>query len=167
MVRTGIVAIVALVSAAACTGSGTRTASHAPSSTAPPPPSETASPVPSHELDPTEGWLAIDVRSRSRGYDEGAIAFVELRDAAGGLVGHAHAPNGRLHFLQQVQPGTYHVRTFLRPCDGSCSVLDAATEECHFSIEMRVDGRNRLVIVRSELPHTCSVDDQGGVLEIN
>jgi hypothetical protein len=116
------------------------------------------------------GWLAVNLRVRYEGsfYTEGAVSFVEVRDAAGEIVGRARSKHARVFFRRQLTAGEYDVRTFLRPCDGSCKALDAPREECRLGIEMLADGSNRFVTIRVvAVAGECAVSDKGDVIDLD
>jgi hypothetical protein len=66
----------------------------------------------------------------------------------------------------RLAPGTYQVRTYRRPCDGSCKALDRRSDTCGFSADMTADGSERLIVVRFGRDTECDVSDRGDVLDV-
>lgn len=162
--RIRVLLIGALLLASACTGDQGREGQ--PSQHA-----STASPAETSEVTSETGWLAVNLRLRweGAGYFEGEVSFVQVRDAFGEVVGGTRSIRTRTFFRQQLTPGVYDVRTFLRPCDGSCQVLDAPQDECRFRVEMLPDGSDRFVVVTEvvALSGECSVSDKGDSIDVN
>jgi D-alanyl-D-alanine dipeptidase len=76
----------------------------------------------------------------SRGtYIEGAVSYVRIRDAGGRVLLDSQYAGRRLrHALPE---GRYGVRSFQRPCDPNCSVLDAPTDSCLRRFKILPRGR--------------------------
>jgi D-alanyl-D-alanine dipeptidase len=76
----------------------------------------------------------------SRGtYIEGAVSYVRIRDAGGRVILETQYPGHRLR--RRLPDGRYGVRSFQRPCDGNCSVLDAPTDACSRRFGVLPSGR--------------------------
>jgi hypothetical protein len=74
-------------------------------------------------------------------YIEGAMVDIELRDAAGEVIGHESAAPGEPITFSDLPTGIYVIAPALRPCDGNCGYLDARTDGCHNPIHVAGDLR--------------------------
>jgi hypothetical protein len=160
-VRTSLLTSMVLVSA--CTGgSKDRPSSEASDSASP-----TAGGSPTAPAQP--GWLAVDLRFYPDVVlTEGSISFIRVADALGEPVRSDRSRNvWPPRFRMQLAPGAYEVRTYRRPCDGSCRALDPPRDACEFGVEMAGDGSNRLVVVHVARGGECRVSDRGDVLDID
>jgi hypothetical protein len=114
------------------------------------------------------GWLAVDLRfSPDVFLTEGSISFVRVFDDSGELVNGNRSKDWRPNFRMQLAGGAYQVRTYRRPCDGSCRVLDPPRDACEFGAEIGADGSNRLVVVRVARGGDCRVSDRGDVIDFD
>jgi D-alanyl-D-alanine dipeptidase len=76
----------------------------------------------------------------SRGtYVEGAVSYVRIRDAGGRVLLESQYPGRRLR--RALPEGRYGVRSFQRPCNGNCSVLDPPTDSCSRRFKIVPHGR--------------------------
>jgi hypothetical protein len=160
-IRTGLLITATLLSA--CTSSSPAGPSAAGGHASSPTPD--ASPATPAE----PGWLAIDLGfepGRSF-FTEGSISFVEVRGGTGELVAKARSRLDRVSFRHPLAPGRYDVRTYLRPCDGSCRALDPPRDLCEFVADMTGDGANRLIVVRVGRRGECRVSDRGDVIDLD
>jgi hypothetical protein len=140
-----------------------------PPTRSPVPPSGTTT-EPAASASPDDGVLAVNLRVRYEGslYTEGAIAFIEVRDSSGDIVASVRSKRARLFFRRPLVPGNYDVRTYLRPCVGSCAALDAPRDQCRSPVEMLADGSNRLVKFRVvAVVGECDVSDEGDVIDFD
>lgn len=114
------------------------------------------------------GWLAIDLRYEPRRafLTEGSVAFVEVTDQLSEPVAQARSKLNGVSLRGRLAPGSYDVRTYRRPCDGSCRALDPPRDVCEFSVTMTDDGANRLVVVRVGPAGRCRASDKGDVLDL-
>ena len=131
-----------------------------PSSTSTPEPSGPAvtpvqdgTPVPS-DAGPT-GQLVVtqtSVADLPGVFTEGAVAFVEVYDAAGTLVANARNGDylGAIELLRTDLPaGRYELRTYVRPCSAACPGMDPPTDECRLEVVIEPDGEVTAQVVRS------------------
>lgn len=63
-------------------------------------------------------------------YIEGALTFF-LVSSQGAIVEEKQVANAAVSI--PLAPGAYELRSYLRPCDGNCGLLDPPTEECRAS----------------------------------
>lgn len=85
-------------------------------------------------------------------FTEGAHAYVELLDSTGRLVDQAEATEYRIEYdlaAFTVEAGEYELRSYVRPCDGSCEVLDAPTAACADTIDLQAGSEVRIRIERT------------------
>jgi hypothetical protein len=115
------------------------------------------------------GWLAIDLGfgSARSFFTEGSVSFVEVRDGTGEPVAKARSRLDRISFRHPLAPGRYDVRTYRRPCDGSCRALDPPRDLCEFDVDMTGDGANRLIVVRVGRRGECRVSDRADVIDLD
>jgi hypothetical protein len=79
----------------------------------------------------------------SRGpYIEGSVSFLRVFDVSGRLVLEQRAA-GRVRWRvrTRLRAGHYRLRSFERPCDGNCSLLDPPRERCSRRIRIFAGGR--------------------------
>jgi hypothetical protein len=51
------------------------------------------------------------------------------------------------HFsLRRVPPGRYTLTSFMRPCDGNCSLLDPPVDRCSGAVRVRARATTRAVV---------------------
>jgi hypothetical protein len=111
---------------------------------------------------PSTGGLIVSQRPAagiSGVYIEGAIAFVELRDADGAVIGtYQHASYlSELELMRaDLAPGAYELRSYVRSCSGNCSVLDPPTDECTAEVSIDAGAVVEVLIVR-DVGQPCSV----------
>jgi hypothetical protein len=155
---------VVLVLAAGCTGNA-----DAPSTSPLSTPSDAFSSPPAMG----RGWLAVDVHYVTPNifFTEGSISFLKVIDSEGAVAGVARSKNATTFFRQRLVPGTYEIRTFRRPCDGSCRALDPPRDRCTFVADVSSGTAHALVLrVRvgdySSAPD-CRVVDKGSAIDIN
>jgi hypothetical protein len=113
-----------------------------------------------NEQSPDPGRDAVDVPIRQiydmsqGGYEEGSYSYVRIGNLDGDeLIEKRFTQDarkiGKLRFLStmtlRLDPGSYRLVSFQRPCDGNCSVLDPPTDTCSREI---VVLRDRPVRVR-------------------
>lgn len=85
-------------------------------------------------------------------FTEGAYAYVELLDSTGRLVDQAEASEYRIEYdlaAFTVDAGEYELRSYVRPCNGSCEVLDAPTAACAGTVELPAGSNIRVRIERT------------------
>jgi hypothetical protein len=58
----------------------------------------------------------------------------------------------------RLEPGTYRLVSFQRPCDGNCSFLDPPTDECSREIEIAADAELH-ELVRLTPGSGCTISD--------
>jgi hypothetical protein len=120
-----------------------------------PPPSLGNTAVPASPVTtpkPTTGELVVRQRlspSNAGFYTEGAFAFVEIRDAAGTLVGEAQTSDwvSDIELLRtDLAAGQYQLRSYVRPCEAACPYLDPPTDECTANLTLE-GGRTVEVLI--------------------
>jgi len=57
----------------------------------------------------------------------------------------------------RLEPGSYRVISFQRPCDGNCGYLDSPTDKCSRKIEAKADGLIEAT-VRLSPGEGCTID---------
>lgn len=73
-------------------------------------------------------------------YMEGQVSFATIRDLWGRDVAHrAFEQMGDVFPVLdlELRPGRYRVETYQRPCSGNCGMLDAPTDRCSLSIDLK------------------------------
>lgn len=82
-------------------------------------------------------------------YTEGAQSYLTVAAAAGGSHTVQYQVMDPEHpvYSKPLAPGRYTITSWQRPCDGSCSNLDPATDRCHSTISMAPDRPMFLSIV--------------------
>lgn len=161
IVRSRAFALSLAVLAAACTSA--RPEGSQPSPSGPGSTGATESPAPSDH----NGFLGVSLRVRYEDtiFTEGALAFIEVRDPFGRVVGRDRSKQARVVLPLQLAPGDYEVRTYLRPCDGSCSALDPARDQCRVPVEIPADDSPRFVSIEVvAVVGECQVSDQGAAV---
>ncbi len=82
-------------------------------------------------------------------YTEGSQSYLKVAAATGGsdtteyVVMNPEQPV----YSKPLAPGRYTITSWQRPCDGSCSNLDPATDRCHSTISVPSSGPKFLSIV--------------------
>src|SRR5262245_24041114 len=108
--------------------------------------------------DPGRGAVDVPIRQiydmSQGGYEEGSYSYVRIENLDGDeLIERRFTQEprkiGKLRFLStmtlRLDPGSYRLVSFQRPCDVNCSVLDPATDRCSREI---VASRDRPVRAR-------------------
>jgi hypothetical protein len=121
---------------------------------------------------PDPGPDAVDVPVRQiydvsqGGYTEGSYSYVRVEDLDGdeqiekrfSLEGRKLGP---LRFLSaltlRLDPGSYRLVSFQRPCDGGCDSLDPPTDECSRTVVVTA-GRSVAVTITVRPGEGCSVE---------
>lgn len=89
-----------------------------------------------------------------RRYIEGAVTEIILRDESGQEV----SPEaGNDHRFTNLPPGDYTIEPALRPCSGSCDVLDPRTDQCSAVVPVDTSTVRLHVVFRVSEP--CQVHD--------
>jgi len=92
-------------------------------------------------------------------YVEGAYAYVRL-ERGGESVAQVRLSDTRIpRATIQVEPGSYRVVSFQRPCDGNCSRLDPPTDECSRALEVE-SGAELREVVRLTPGKGCTIADE-------
>jgi hypothetical protein len=74
-------------------------------------------------------------------YIEGSYSYVRL-EQGGKSVKQVRLKGGRtLEATLPLEPGSYRLVSFQRPCDGNCGYLDPPTDKCSREIEAKAGGR--------------------------
>jgi hypothetical protein len=118
---------------------------------------------------PDERLVAVPVRhlyDMSRGrYIEGALSYVRVEDARGHTIVAKQLDEGdllddvtlvstaRLH----IEPGTYRLITYQRPCSGNCTILDPPTDRCAREITLDA-GRAVAVTITARPGERCTIE---------
>jgi D-alanyl-D-alanine dipeptidase len=94
----------------------------------------------------------------SRGtYIEGSFSYVRVRDANGRVViAREYRNRSRFRLRRPLPEGRYGVRSFQRPCDGNCGVLDPPTDSCARRFTVLPEGRT-VVRVRVRPGRGCRI----------
>ncbi|MBA2382601.1 MAG: hypothetical protein H0V73_10875 [Chloroflexi bacterium] len=85
-------------------------------------------------------------------YIEGAYAFVEIRDVSGTLADSAQTD--RYHLAQELlrtdlPAGDYVLRTYVRPCEAACPLMDPPTDICEVTFTAEPVRTTQFTINRS------------------
>ena len=98
------------------------------------------------------------VFDRSRGtYIEGSFSYVRVRDASGRVVfEREYRGRSRFRLRRPLPEGAYRVRSFQRPCQGNCGVLDPPIDSCSRPLQVLPRGRT-LVRVTVRPGRGCSI----------
>jgi hypothetical protein len=73
-------------------------------------------------------------------YIEGSYSYVRV-EQGGKSVKQVRLSNERFpRATIRLQPGTYRLVSFQRPCDGNCSMLDPPTDQCSHEITFEADA---------------------------
>jgi hypothetical protein len=113
------------------------------------------------------GFLGVSLRVRYEGsiYTEGAVAFIEVRDSFGTIAGRERSTRTRTIVPLQLSPGDYQVKTYLRPCDGSCGALDPPRDQCLAPVEIPADGSHQFVAIQVvAVVGDCEISDTGAAI---
>jgi hypothetical protein len=91
-------------------------------------------------------------------YIEGAVWFTRIERSDGSVAATARvAPGEAQTFSRTLEPGTYTLDTFQRPCEGSCSAaLDPPTDHCATDLELE-PGRTLGVTVHVTPGSDCEI----------
>ena len=69
-------------------------------------------------------------------YVEGSYSYVRLERPAGSQVETRLSLDRVPHATLSLEPGSYRLVSFQRPCDGNCRRLDTPTDRCSVPIEV-------------------------------
>ena len=100
----------------------------------------------------TATGVRVSVANSTVRYIEGYVWFV-------GLDGRHRAVRERAVTLR-ARPGRHVVSSYVRPCDGNCSVLDGPTNRCRAPVRFVAD-RTRRAIVHLRASGTCRIEIRG------
>lgn len=90
-------------------------------------------------------------------YVEGSYSYVRV-ERDGTTVTEVRLSNERVpRATIHLEPGTYRLVSFQRPCDGNCSRLDPPTDRCSHEIEATADARVDAT-VRLSPGDGCTID---------
>jgi hypothetical protein len=140
--------LLALVLAAACAGEAT---------------DETGTPA---EPEPVELHVRQLYDMTGGAYVEGAYSFVRLeRSDDGEVVAEKRLEEGRqleeLIILSEttltLEPGSYRLVSYQRPCSGNCGTLDPPTDECSATLEVAA-GRSVDATITVLPAKSCSIE---------
>jgi hypothetical protein len=120
---------------------------------------------------PDEGALSLRVRQLydiSEGvYVEGAYSYVRVEDASGNTIVEKRLGDGRQldddtlvsATTLRLDPGTYRLVAYQRPCEGNCSMLDPPTDRCAREITVGPDGPPA-VTIDARPAEPCTIETQ-------
>lgn len=98
--------------------------------------------------------LVVQQTGSAPRYIEGSLSFLRLEDLDGTVVFEGRWRGTYLQ--QQVEPGSYVLRHWLRSCSGNCGELHAPSDRC--SREVRVDeGTTTRTMVHLRSKGNCSI----------
>ncbi|HEY1273684.1 MAG TPA: M15 family metallopeptidase [Thermoleophilaceae bacterium] len=85
----------------------------------------------------------LTVRQMLRGglYIEGSYSYMRLRNARGRVVVEREFRGAPVRLRRRLPPGRYRLRSWQRPCDGNCSLLDPPTDVCSRRLRVLSGGR--------------------------
>jgi hypothetical protein len=121
---------------------------------------------------PDPGPDAVDIPVRqiydvSQGaYFEGSYSYVRIENLDGdkliekrfSLEGRELGPGRFLSAMTlRLEPGSYRLVSFQRPCDGGCDSLDSPTDECSHDVVVTA-GRSVAVTITVRPGENCSVE---------
>ena len=142
--------LIVIVLQAACTG-----ASRAPGTTS------GATPAPS---DLTARVRITQVRVGGPIFTEGSVSYLILKEGEEVVFRQVfrNAPIFRpLIDMKPVQPGSYRVISYQRPCDGSCLALDPPRARCSTALVLG-QGDGVVVTIELRLPDRCTMKVEAG-----
>ncbi|HXJ65582.1 MAG TPA: hypothetical protein VNN79_17640 [Actinomycetota bacterium] len=87
-------------------------------------------------------------------YFEGSVSFLRL-SSPDGIVFNARFRHDRLRRI--VPAGDYAIRSYQRPCDGNCGLLDAPADICEQSVTI-APGQTTKVHVVIKIGSGCTFD---------
>ena len=91
------------------------------------------------------------------GYIEGSYSYVRVERNEKNVV-QARLKGGKtLETTLRLDPGSYRLVSFQRPCDGNCGYLDPPTDECSREIEVTAGGLVE-AIVRLSPEEGCTIE---------
>ena len=102
---------------------------------------------------PASVYGTVDIRLNrlpaSARYIEGAAWHVRLSSNTFGAVVNlfdAQTLTETRLTLRRVPAGRYRVTSYMRPCDGNCSVLDPPVDRCSGAVRVRAGRINRVIV---------------------
>ncbi len=89
-------------------------------------------------------------------YVEGSFSYVRL-ERAGETVEQVRLSNARIpRATLRLDPGSYRLVSFQRPCDGNCSRLDPPIDQCSHELEIQADTDVSVSVALSP-GHGCTI----------
>jgi hypothetical protein len=73
-------------------------------------------------------------------YIEGSYSYVRVEQGEKNVVQVRLKGTKTPETTLRLEPGSYRLVSFQRPCDGNCGFLDPPTDECSREIEAKADG---------------------------
>jgi hypothetical protein len=95
------------------------------------------------------GCLVVIQRTTGdRPYVEGSISYVHVTDSFGTVFEAELHPrfSNRQTLEASLDPGSYRLTSYQRPCSGNCGTLDPATDRCSTDFEMKSGSQARVLI---------------------
>jgi hypothetical protein len=92
-------------------------------------------------------------------YTEGAIAYLEVRDADGDV---AYAARTGQYLQNQalgsaeLDPGTYEIRSYIQSCSGTCDLLDPPSDACAMQLVVE-PGQTHEVVIQRDVGKPCQM----------
>ena len=82
--------------------------------------------------------IVIQRTTGDRLYVEGSISYVHVTNASGTVFETELHGVGRSQVLDAaLDPGSYRLTSYQRPCSGNCEALDAPTDRCSTDFEIK------------------------------
>ena len=89
-------------------------------------------------------------------YTEGSISLVHVADSSGTVFETAlHGPGMRRVLDAALDPGTYRLESYQRPCMGNCDFLDPATDRCSADFDIK-PGAQATVLITVHIGEECT-----------
>jgi len=102
---------------------------------------------------PSELVIRTKIVTSGRLYVEGALTYVSVSDGQGRVLT-TRRIDKRVTLLLGV--GRFRLRSWVRPCDGNCSVLDPPTDRCGRAFRL-APGRKLVATIRVQAAHPCVI----------
>jgi len=118
---------------------------------------ESSSPEPCARSEEDGCLVVIQRIIGGRVYTEGSISYVHVTDQSGTVFEtELHGPGIRKVLDASLDPGSYRLASYQRPCMGNCDSLDPATDRCSTDFEIR-PGAQATVLIGVRPGEACTV----------